>query len=90
MSHGTVVFLAKEAVGTVAMVGGPILIIALSTGLFIAIFQAMTQIQEQTLTFIPKIISIALVLLLLGPWQLSVLTRFATNLLQQLPIIGKM
>jgi len=90
VSQGTVVFLAKEAVGTVAMVGGPILIIALSTGLFIAIFQAMTQIQEQTLTFIPKIISIALVLLLLGPWQLSVLTRFATNLLQQLPIIGKM
>lgn len=86
----TVVHMAKEAVGTVFFVGGPILFTALGVGLVVSIFQAMTQIQEQTLTFIPKIVSVVVVLLVLGSWMLSILTGFATNLLTQLPAFGNM
>ena len=90
MDQNTIVYMAKEAVGTVAFVGGPILLTALCVGLFVSIIQAMTQIQEQTLTFIFKIISVIVVLLLLGPWQLSIITRFATYMLRQLPAFGGM
>lgn len=90
MGQGTVVYMAKEAVWAVFLVGGPILGVSLTVGLLISIFQAMTQIQEQTLTFIPKIASVALVLLVLGSWMLSVLTTYATNLLKQLPTLGGM
>lgn len=80
MSQNDVLFLAKEALGTALLVGGPILGISLIVGLIVSIFQAMTQIQEQTLTFVPKIFAIAAVMLLLGPWMLSVLTSYTSNL----------
>ena len=67
MTESDVLYLAKEAIGTGLLVGGPILGVSLLVGLIISVFQAMTQIQEQTLTFIPKIFAIALVLILLGP-----------------------
>ncbi len=77
-------YLAKEALGTALLVGGPILGIGLLVGLVVSVFQAMTQIQEQTLAFIPKILAIVVVMLLLGPWMLNVLTAYTTNLLSQL------
>jgi len=80
--------MAKEAVGAVLLVGGPILGTALLVGLLVSIFQAMTQIQEQTLTFIPKVIAVVAVLLVMGPWMLSVLTVYTTNLLKQLASFG--
>lgn len=82
--------MAKEAVGTVLLVGGPILGTSLLVGLLVSIFQAMTQIQEQTLTFIPKVVAVVAVLLLLGPWMLSVLTAYTSNLLTQLATFGGM
>lgn len=84
MSQNDVLFLAKEALLTALMVGGPILGVCLLVGLLVSIFQAMTQIQEQTLTFIPKIIAIIAVMLLLGPWMLNVLTGYTGNLFSQL------
>ena len=84
MSQNQVLYMAKEALGTAILVGGPILGVSLLVGLLVSIFQAMTQIQEQTLSFIPKILAIVAVLLLLGPWMLSVLTTYTTNLLTQL------
>jgi flagellar biosynthetic protein FliQ len=84
MSQNQVLYMAKEALGTAILVGGPILGVSLLVGLLISIFQAMTQIQEQTLSFIPKILAIAAVLMLLGPWMLSVLTVYTENLLKQL------
>jgi flagellar biosynthetic protein FliQ len=84
MSQNDVLFLAKEALLTALMVGGPILGVCLLVGLLVSIFQAMTQIQEQTLTFIPKIIAIIAVMLLLGPWMLTVLTGYTGNLFSQL------
>jgi len=85
-----VLYMAKEAVGTVLLVGGPILGVSLLVGLLVSIFQAMTQIQEQTLTFIPKVVAVVAVLLVLGPWMLSVLTAYSSNLLKQLASFGGM
>ena len=60
--------------------GGPLLIISIVVGLVIAIFQAATQIHEQTLTFVPKLIVIALVLLILGTWMFRVMDEFVNRL----------
>ena len=84
MSQNDVLYLAKEAIYTSLLVGGPILGVCLLVGLLVSIFQAMTQIQEQTLTFIPKIIAIIAVMLLLGPWMLRVLTVYTGNLFNHL------
>ena len=83
-----VLYMAKEAVGAVLLVGGPILGVSLLVGLLVSVFQAMTQIQEQTLTFIPKVVAVVAVLLVLGPWMLSVLTAYTSNLLKQLASFG--
>lgn len=80
--------MAREAVGTVLLVGGPILGVSLLVGLLVSIFQAMTQIQEQTLSFIPKVVAVVAILLILGPWMLSVLTAYTSNLLTQLATFG--
>lgn len=90
MTQNQVLYMAKEAVGAVLLVGGPILGAALLVGLLVSIFQSMTQIQEQTLTFIPKVVAVAVVMLLLGPWMLSVLTVYTSNLLTQLATFGGM
>ncbi len=90
MTQNQVLFMAKEAVGVVLLVGGPILGVSLMVGLLVSIFQSMTQIQEQTLSFIPKVLSVAVVILLLGPWMLSVLTAYTSNILTQLTTFGGM
>ncbi len=84
MSQAHVIYMAKEALGTAIIVGGPLLLASLVVGLIVSIFQAMTQIQEQTLTFIPKILSIALILLFLGPWMLNIMTSYTINLFTEL------
>ena len=90
VNQNMVLYMAKEAVGAVLLVGGPILGVSLLVGLLVSIFQAMTQIQEQTLSFIPKVVAVVAVLLLLGPWMLSVLTAYTSNLLTQLATFGGM
>ncbi|KUO65619.1 MAG: flagellar biosynthetic protein FliQ [Gracilibacter sp. BRH_c7a] len=84
MSQAHVIYMAKEALGTAIIVGGPLLLVSLLVGLVVSIFQAMTQIQEQTLTFIPKILSIALILLFMGPWMLNIMTSYTINLFTEL------
>lgn len=84
MSQNEVIYMAKEALGAALLVGGPILGVSLLVGLLVSIFQAMTQIQEQTLSFIPKILAVIALMLLLGPWMLTVLTSYTTNLFTQL------
>lgn len=90
VDQNMVLYMAKEAVGAVVLVGGPILGVSLLVGLLVSIFQAMTQIQEQTLTFIPKVVAVVAILLVLGPWMLSVLTAYTSNLLTQLATFGGM
>ena len=88
MNQNDVLYLAREAMTTALVVGGPILGVGLVVGLLVSIFQAMTQIQEQTLTFIPKVVATGLILLLLGSWMLNILTSYTTNLFNQLPALA--
>lgn len=89
MSENDVLHIAKQALETALVVGGPIMGVGLVIGLLVSVFQAMTQIQEQTLSFIPKLVAMAVLLLLLGPWMLNVLTGFTQNLFSQLANFGR-
>lgn len=84
MEQAAISGIMKDAVMTIITVGAPLLLVALIVGVVISIFQATTQINEQTLIFIPKIIGILLVLLLLGDWMLTKLTGFTTGLFDQI------
>lgn len=76
MSAGQVMEVMKEAMLVAFEIAGPLLIISILVGLIVAIFQAATQIHEQTLTFVPKLIVIALVLLAMGTWMFKVMNEF--------------
>jgi len=84
MSQNDVLYMAKEALMTGLLVSAPILGACLLVGLTVSIFQAMTQIQEQTLTFVPKILAVVAVLVVGGSWMLDILTNFTINLFSQL------
>ena len=87
MNELVIMTILKKALITGVTVGGPILIISLVVGLIISIFQATTQIQEQTLTFVPKLIAIILVLVLGGPWMLNKLVMLTNELFQSISTI---
>ena len=82
MTEDVVLKLSEEAMKVTAYVAGPILIATLVVGLAISIFQALTQINEATLTFIPKMVVVALVLALAGPWMLDKLRNYSINLFE--------
>jgi len=89
MNQGTVLDIGREALLVTATIAGPLLLVALVIGLLIGIVQAATSINEMTLSFIPKLVCLVLVLYLFGSWQLTVLTDFATRLIERIPgIIG--
>jgi flagellar biosynthetic protein FliQ len=81
MNHGDVLKLAQDAIRTILTVSAPMLIVSLVVGLIVSIIQAVTQIQEATLAFVPKIIAVFLSLIIFGPWILKVITEFTTDLL---------
>lgn len=85
MTDQVVISLAREAVLTVLVVAGPALGIGMLVGLIISIFQATTQIQEQTLTFVPKIVAVLVSIVIFGPWMIRILVDFADRLLSNLP-----
>lgn len=85
MTEGTVVALGREALWTVLLVAGPMLGLGLVVGLIVSLFQATTQIQEQTLAFIPKIVAVLAAALLFGPWMLRMMIDFTAGLLRNLP-----
>ncbi|MCU6795347.1 MULTISPECIES: flagellar biosynthesis protein FliQ [Paenibacillus] len=84
MGSEFVIRLAGEAVYTVLKASAPMLVLALVVGLAISIFQATTQIQEQTLAFVPKIVAVLLAFLIFGPWILTTLIDFTYNILNNL------
>lgn len=86
MNHELVLSLAENGIITILLVAGPILILALAVGLLVSIFQATTQIQEQTLAFIPKIVAVLVGLVIFGPWMLTKLIEFTTELYQNIYI----
>ena len=83
-----VVNIGRQAIETVLMVAAPMLIAALVIGLIISIFQAATQINEQTMTFIPKIVGVFVTLLIFAPWIMQKLTAFLIMIFAHLPNIG--
>ena len=87
MTPEYVVDIGRQAIETVLMVAGPMLIVALVVGLVVSIFQAATQINEQTMTFIPKIVGVFVTLLLFAPWMIQKATSFLVMIFNQLPNI---
>ncbi|MGM8364124.1 flagellar biosynthesis protein FliQ [Virgibacillus sp. W0181] len=84
MSNEFVLSLAEKGIYTILLVAGPLLILALAVGLLVSIFQATTQIQEQTLAFIPKIVAVLLGIVFFGPWMLGQMIEFTIDLYQNL------
>jgi len=84
LSQEFVLHLAREGLLVALMLAAPALIIGLVVGVVISIFQATTQIQEQTLTFVPKIVAVLLSLLVFGSWMLTTLVNFSANLFSSL------
>ena len=85
MNQDTVVNLATQAMILSLKIAGPILLLGLIIGLLVSIFQAVTSIQEQSLSFIPKIVGVAVLIVVLGPWMLDQLVGYAQNLYMSIP-----
>ncbi len=85
MNPDTVMSVGSRALEITLMLAAPLLLVALITGLIVGAFQAATQINEQTLSFIPKLIAIALALVVAGPWMLKVLVSYTRELFESIP-----
>lgn len=87
MSPETVMSLSHQAMMVALTLAAPLLLSALAIGLLVSLFQAATQINEMTLSFIPKILGVCVVLIVAGPWLISVIVEYARNLFQNLPML---
>ena len=85
MSHALIVDLARNAIMLALLIAGPMLVVALLIGLSVSVLQAVTQIQEQTLAFVPKLVGVSVVFLLALPWVLQLLVKYTTELFRSLP-----
>ncbi len=89
MTPDSVLDIGQRALEVTTLLAGAILIPALLVGLVVAMFQAATQINEMTLTFIPKLIIVVVVLMMAGPWMLQLITDFTVELIESIPeLIG--
>lgn len=89
MDISTVISIGKNAMEVALLLSMPILIISLIAGLMVSVFQAVTQIQEMTLTFIPKIIAVAISLIFLAPWMTKLIVNYTTQLYSSIPNLIK-
>lgn len=80
--------LVTQSLWTAFLIAMPVLLVTLVVGVVIGVFQVVTQLQEMTLTFVPKLIMVFVVFLVLGPWMLNRLTSFATTLYRTIPTIS--
>jgi len=85
MSPDAVIEIGRRAIETMLLVSAPMLALSLIVGLLVSLFQAMTQIHEATLSFVPKILAVFVAALLFFPWMLSSLVGFMTSLLASIP-----
>lgn len=85
MDQDTVINLATKAMTLAVEVAGPMLLVGLVIGLVVSILQAVTSIQEQSMSFIPKIIGLGVIIVVLGPWMLDQLVNYAQNLYMSIP-----
>jgi len=84
MSQGEILTIMQQAIYTILKVSAPMLLAGLIIGLIISIFQAMTQINEQTLVFVPKILGVLLALVFFGSWMLTTLVEFTQKLFESI------
>ena len=89
MTQEFVIYIGTQTIYTILKVAAPMLIAGLTVGLLVAIFQAVTQIHEMTLTFIPKILAVTLALIVFMPWMLNTILSFAIELFTSLPSFSK-
>lgn len=80
MSEDFVMNIGSEALKTIMYIAGPMLVAAMVVGIIVSVLQAITQINESTLTFIPKMLAVVLVLVVMGPWMLETLQTYATQI----------
>ena len=85
MNPETVMTVGSRALEMTLLIAGPLLLVALVTGLIVGAFQAATQINEMTLSFIPKLIAISVALMIAGPWMLKVLVGYTRELFESIP-----
>jgi flagellar biosynthetic protein FliQ len=85
MTDSSVIDIAVQSILLATKLAGPILIVTLAVGFGIGLLQSATQLQEQTLTFVPKLAGVALVIVLAGHWMLSQVIGFTTNLFEMIP-----
>lgn len=87
MTPSTVIDIGRQAIEVVMLISAPLLLAALVTGLLISIFQAATQINEATLSFVPKVVMIFVTLVLAGPWMIAVMTDYIRRLFESIPLL---
>ena len=87
MGDEVILQLGQDALKTMAILSAPLLLTTLAVGLLVSVFQALTQINEATLTFVPKMIVIAIVLVLIGPWMLDLMKTYTVNLFDSMATI---
>ena len=85
MSPESVVSLVRQALEILVLISAPPLVVALAVGLLVSVFQAATQINEMTLSFIPKLLAVFAALVLAGPWMLSTMVEFTRALFEAIP-----
>ena len=89
MTPEMVLDMVRQALEITILISAPLLLTALVTGLLVSVFQAATQINEMTLSFIPKLLAIFAVMVLAGPWMLSIMVDFTRRLIESIPgLIG--
>jgi flagellar biosynthetic protein FliQ len=89
MNTGYAIFIIRSGVLQILLMAAPMLLVGMATGLIISILQATTSIQEQTLTFVPKIAAILGSLIIFGPWIVMSMTQFTMRLLERIPEMVK-
>lgn len=87
MGPETVLDVGRQALWLAVLLAGPMLGAALAVGLFIGVIQAATQIQEMTLSFIPKLLALVIVLFVVGPWMLRIIVTFSERLFMDIPVL---
>jgi flagellar biosynthetic protein FliQ len=88
MTQEFVIGMGKDALFTAMKVGAPMLGVSLVVGVLISLFQAVTQINEASLAFVPKVLAVSAVLLLAGPWMLNTLVAYAASIFTSLPAVA--
>lgn len=88
MTEGQIMGIVRDALFTVFKLALPVLLVSMAVGLIVSILQAATQIHEQTLTFVPKLVAIGVILLLLGPWMISQMSDFFLRLFESIASVA--